>query len=463
MSTPDLIKVKDKYKDASVSYRLKRARSYARLAVSNAAFLARLAMGRARPAPLFEPHDLDPSFFGANCPPSPTEEMENLMFAALTDLGLKTVRVDWGPESDAAMVSRWLDRLIDGGFEVLLHLVQPAAEAARMDCAAARESWKGFIAPIFERYAGRAGWFEIGSTPNRHSWSGYTIGDYAAACSIAQEIADRHGARIIGPNVSDFAPYFTVPLLAACRRAGVRFDAMSDNLFVDRAGSPETYDSSVLGRPLRNVGKFDLAGKSAVLARVAHGYGIERVFCTYTYYTLDMRSGGRPSRKRQQRYLTPESYADHLVRYFVYSAAAGALDRVYWGNLAGHFKGVLNDGYVHRPDPPTVHHKFYNYGDVTNYERRPGFAAFQNVVKQLQGARFVESISRRDPFVFRFERNGESIVVAWSAKEGGEESAAVDALIEGGARVVSRDGEPLDLETPVKLSGSPIYLANGKE
>ncbi len=452
------MKERNKYKDDSVSYRLKRARGYGRLALSNAGFLGRMALGRANRPPLFEPHDLDPCFFGANCPPSPTQEMEDLMFGVLTDLGLKTARVDWGYESDMAMIVRWLDRLIDSGFEILLHLVQPAPEAARMDEAAARGRWKDFIAPIFERYASRIGWFEIGSTPNRHTWSGYTISDYAAACSIAQEVASAHGARIVGPNVSDFAPYFTVPLLSACRGAGVRFDAMSDNLFVDRAGAPETYDSSVLGRGLRNVGKFDLAGKSGVLARVARAYGIERVFCTYTYYTHNVYSEQRYSRKRPGRYLMPETYSDYLVRYFVYSAAAGALDRVYWGNLAGYWKGLVNDGYNHRPDPPTVHHKFYNYGDVANYERRPGIVAFQNVVKRLQGARFDRTISRRDPFVFRFERDGESIVVAWSANEDGEPCSAVDALIDRGAKVFSRDGEPLDPKTPVKLTGSPIYL-----
>ncbi len=380
------------------------------------------------------------------------------MFAALCEIGPRAVRVDWGYDSDPDITARWLERLLAAGFDILLHLVQSSDQASRMTQPEAQRRWGDFLAPIFAKFACRIRQFEIGSTPNRHSWSGYSLRDYVAACRIAQDLADQFGAQIVGPNVSDFAPYFTVGLLDACRRNGVRFSAMTDNLFVDRAGAPEAFDPSVAGKLLRDRAKMDLVGKEAVLKTITRSFGIESAYCTYTYYTLSLTGRPRSSRKRPGRYTDPDTYADYLVRYFTLSAAAGALDRVYWGNLAGHFKGLLDDGYPHRPDPPTVHHEFYNYGRAQDYARRPAFAAFRTVVAQLQGARFVAAPCRRGPFLLQFERDGRSVLVAWSAKPNGEKSDLVAEWIANGAQILSRDGEPLAPQDVPQLGPSPVYL-----
>ncbi|MCX7014340.1 MAG: hypothetical protein NTW86_17615 [Candidatus Sumerlaeota bacterium] len=457
--SPPLLKEKARYADHSARYRWKRAAGYAGLARGNAAFLARAALGRVEWPVLFQPHELDARFFGLNCPPSPTPELEDLVFGAIREIGVRTVRVDWGYESDGLLAARWIERLLGAGIDVLLHLVQPSSDASRMDSRDARGRWIDFLDPIFERFAGRVRCFEIGSTPNRHSWSGYTIRDYVAACRIAQESAAPHAVELAGPNTSDFAPYFTIGLLDACRRAGVRFQAMTDNLFVDRAGAPEAYDPSVAGRVLKNVARLDLVRKEAVLAAIGRTFGIPRAYCTYTSYTLNLGGETRKSRKRPDRYVSPETYADYLARYFTLSAAAGALARVYWGNVAGYYKGLLNDGVRHRPDPPTAHHKYTNLGKADDYERRPALAAFRHVVQRLQGARFLEALSARDPFVFLFQRGETQIAAAWSAKPEGEEAPEVEALLGPRVQAFSRDGEPLDLKAPARLTGSPVYLA----
>ena len=462
MNSAPLIKEKNRFEDRSLGHRWKRLASYVGLARANLAFLGRLGLGRVEWPALFEPHELDAGFFGVNCPPSPTPELEDLMFDSLREIGLRSVRVDWGYESDSQSAGRWLERLSAAGFDVLLHLVQPSAEAARMSEEGARRRWAQFLEPIFDRFGARIRRYEIGSTPNRRRWSGYTVADYVAACRTAHELASARGLEILGPNTSDFAPYFTVGILQACRRAGVRFAALTDNLFVDRAGAPETYDPSVAGRALRNVARLDLTRKSAALAAIAKAFGIDRTYSTYAYYTLSASGRRRKSRKRPWRYVSEETYADFLVRHFVASAAAGALDRVYWGNLAGHYKGILDDGYRHRPDPPSVHHKYHNYGEPSDYKRRPAFASFRHLVGRLQGARFVAALSRRDPFVFLFERQGAMTAVAWSAKAEGEPSPQVDELLGQGAKVFSRDGQRLEIKPPARLSGSPIYVLPGK-
>jgi len=327
-----------------------------------------------------------------------------------------------------------------------------------MDERAPQRRWERFLEPILERYSGKIRRAEIGSTPNRHSWSGYTIADYVQTCRIAQDQANTHNFKLVGPNVSDFAPYYTIGVLSACRRAGITFDAMSDNLFVDRAGAPETFDPSVAGKALRSYAKMDLVGKSRFLATIAGHYGIGRTYSTYSYFTLNQSGKSRSSAKRPWRYVMPETYADYLVRYYVLSAAAGVLTRVYWGNLASYYKGVINDGYRHRPDPPTVHHKFHNYGELCDYERRPAFEAFKHLVRRLDNARFIRVHSRRDPFVFEFEKDGKPVIVAWSTAEHGTASSIVDEAVLGGAAVLSRDGRPLGAKTPMAFGASPVFI-----
>ncbi len=227
MSLQRAVKEKDRFEDNSASYRGKRLRAYAALLRANALFLPSALAAAVRPSGLFAPHALERGFFGANCPPSPSADLEDLMFRALADLGLGAVRVDWGYESDRAMVERWIERLLDGGFDVLPHLVQPSAEASRMDMPEARQRWAEFAESAIARFAGRVRHFEIGSTPNRHSWSGYTPSDYAETARLAQEALREWSQRnprkpcprLIGPNISDFAPYFTVALMDACARA----------------------------------------------------------------------------------------------------------------------------------------------------------------------------------------------------------------------------------------------------
>lgn len=295
--------------------------------------------------------------------------------------------------------------------------------------------------------------YEVGSTPNRRSWSGYSIGDYITAFSLARKVADPFAVELIGPNVQDFAPYFLAALLSELCRAEIRLPFVTDNLFVDRAGQPESHDVHVLRSTLSAIHRLDLARKSYYLDLIARANAMGPPICTYAYWTINPK----PSKPRR-RYVTEEQHANHLVRYFVYAAAAGHLRRVYWGQMSGFFKGIINDGAPLRFDPPAVYQRLFNAGSVENYRMRPAFGALRIMVERLADTKFIRKLSagENEAYVFEFEKQGRSFWVAW-AKNG--HPADLNTIVPNLRieRAIDRDGN--DVQTmPIVLTEKPLYL-----
>jgi len=462
---PEIIKPKDVFRDTSPAYKAKRRRSYARLLGD----CARFALGLApvsppkRPAP-FAPHDLAPRFFGMNVCPSPQPEGDGIILDALRELGVGAVRMDYAERADRVPARRLLEKLLAGGHAVTLHLVQDAQDASEMaDAGRAADAWRAFVRDILAEYGDALEAIEVGSTPNRHSWSGYTLFDYAAAAAMAREEREAwaRGGRggdaaplLLGPNISDFAPYFTIGQLAECYRRGVRFDAMTDNLFIDRVGEPEAWDPHVLGQRLKGWARMDLARKQRILSAIARRYGSERTWCTYSHYTLNFGI-------ERRRYVSVEQYADYMVRQHLVTAAAGAFERLYWGTLVSHHKGLIDEGLGVRPYPPFVHHRFAINAPPDKWRRRePFIRSYATMTEWLTGARLVR---RFEPSpvatVLEFEKEGRRIGVGWT-RDGQEYEADWTTLGTGGflpARMASREGRALDPADRQVLTSSPVY------
>jgi hypothetical protein len=272
--------------------------------------------------------------------------------------------------------------------------------------------------------------------------------------SLAKKTADRFGVELIGPNIQDFAPYFLAGVLGELRRAGISLPLVTDNLFVDRAGQPEEYDVHV-SRPLLHwVHRLDLARKSWYLDLIARANGMGPPICTYVYWTINPNPA-----KPRRRYVTEEQYANHLVRYFVNAAAAGHLRRVYWGQMSGFFKGIIDDGIPLRFEPPAVFQRLLNAGSLDHYRLRPGFGAFRAMVERLADTNFVRRVSadRKSPCVFEFEKQGKSFWVAW-ARNGHAADLGASISNQRIARVVDRDGKEVAAGGSISVSESPLYL-----
>ena len=462
-----ILKPKAVFRDTSVAYKRKRRRGYGSMARSCAAYL--LGFPRT-PAEVkksfpalkpFEKHSVAPEFFGMNLCPSHDPAGDEIQIEALRDLGVRAVRMDYGTRADRDPADRLLEKLLDGGFKVTLHIVQDPAEASVMDREDARRLWRAFLTGTLRRFGERLEALEIGSTPNRHSWSGYSPDDYALAAAAAREVLDQWNERrpdaprplLLGPNISDFAPYFNVGQMALCRRLEARFDVATDNLFFDRVGEPEAYDPHVLGKTLRGLARMDLARKQRFLAGIARRFGVGRSWCTYAHYTLDFG-------EKRTRYVSEEQYANYLVRSMLLTAAAGAFERFYWGTLVTHYKGLIDETVRVRPYPPFVHHRFAVDGAPSLWKRRKFlFRTYSTMTGTFQGLPFTRKWETPEGVVVLEFEGPEGPVAAGWTRDGQSYTLRFSETEIGGPprELLDREGWPMDVPPEIELSEAPLY------
>jgi hypothetical protein len=285
------------------------------------------------------------------------------------------------------------------------------------------------LASAFTPY-GRA--FQIGQAINRSKWGIWTLGEYVSLARAAAEIFHRYpGVELLGPAVIDFEHHVTAAVLNR-KDLGVRFDAVSSLLYVDRRGAPEN----------RQAG-FDTEGKVALLKAVAETARNSTGRCWITEVNWPLREGPHSPAGRAVS-VDEETQADDLVRYYLLALGTGLVERVYWWQLAARGYGLVD------PTDSAVPARF---------RRRPSFFALKTLLRELDGAR-LESVTPLDPtpvaprlYLFRRPDGGDT-AVAWSP--GGP---ATLRLPRPAVSAVGLSGEELPvpggLEVPV--SGSVVY------
>jgi len=259
-----------------------------------------------------------------------------------------------GPEPADNFRERLVRRLIQEGFRVGLHLVAARAEVISLSEPVGAERWRAFLRGTFDRFGQGVEFYEIGSTVNRRRWSGFTIPLFLRAWDIAWEEAEGRRLTLAGPNVTDFEPFYNIPILEALRRRGRLPAIHTDNLFIERATEPESFDHKILGprfAPLLgfNTVRKDTVRKAALLGEIGRHAGVARTFSTHVSWSF----------RRIRRLLedAEEQQADYLTRYCCLTAASGGLNRVYWGPLIGQREGLIDDGTNFFPD--VFHVTFY--------------------------------------------------------------------------------------------------------
>ncbi|NLE66433.1 MAG: hypothetical protein GX608_03335 [Lentisphaerae bacterium] len=357
-----------------------------RSCASGARALAAFAFrGKAPAADPARAREIARDFLGICVASAEPPETDDAVIGMLRELGLKRVRLDFGYDSRGAYTERFLRRLLAERFSVLLHLVQPRAEAQAMRRPEARERWRRFLIYIFENYSGQVEAFEAGSTVNRRRWSGYTLDTFHAAWAIAWEEAARRNLKLAGPNVTDFEPFYNAAILDRMRREGRAPAAHTDNLFVERATEPEAYDHKILGRRMARWLGFDFTRKAGLLADISAWADIPETWSTHASWSLRRIARFLPDTERKQ--------SDYVARYCLLGAASGRLQRLYWGPLVGQREGLVDDGTDEFPETPHV--TFYGRlpGSPAGYRARPAFNAFRTVSRLLAESPYCRTLA----------------------------------------------------------------------
>ncbi len=426
--------------------------------LDNARYWCRGSWRRTRRQPVAA-GDVPQDFIGICVASAPDPASDDYLIARLKELGLKQVRLDFSYASRGAHGERLLKRLLDESLRVCLHLVQPLAEVRALPAITAQQRWQTFVAETLAAYGSRLEMVEIGSTCNRRRWSGYTPHKFMLSWQLAWTAARAQNVKLAGPNVTDFEPPYNIAILAALQRRGCLPAIHTNNLFVERAGEPEAFDHKILGRSLAGLLGCNLVRKAQLLKDIGLWAGVPKTICSHVTWSL--------RRIARQLELVEEKQADYLARYICLAAAAGALERVYWGPLIGQREGLIDDGTSAYPDIPHVTYYGLSHGHPDSYRIRPAFHALQTCQRWLAGARFQRKIPTGSGLeIMEFSlapeaaatRSGARLHVAWTTNGYSAETAACYApeLLDT-LQAYTRSGQRLE-RVPAMINESPLYL-----
>ncbi len=258
-----------------------------------------------------------------------------------------------------------IQMLANAGHAVTLALVQDRRAVLNPS------AWHDFAVKLLDNVAPLIDGVEIGHAVNRVKWGFWDFGDYSNWLQACIELPKRYPhLSWYGPATIDFEPYQTIGFLGA-RPQGVRFDAMSQHLYVDRRGAPEnfqgrfsTLQKAILFRALARI--TPQCGDRLIVSEVnwpLQGTGIHSPVCSpylYSGQTVDTN-------------VSEEQAARYLLRYLLITLCSGMVDRVYWWQLAAHGYGLIDpDPAVWRPRP--AYHAVQTFVDnlgETVFVRRP--------------------------------------------------------------------------------------------
>ncbi|MDA0991873.1 MAG: hypothetical protein O3A51_14125, partial [Verrucomicrobia bacterium] len=365
---------------------------------------------------------------GMTIDPPPGREAAELEL--LAELGALPVLLRFYHHEGAVGVARRIrlvQALRSAGHPVSIALVQDR-EAVNQP-----EAWVAFVNSVVDALHDTVEDVEVGHAVNRAKWG---VWDYAELTTLYRPLADLSvrypKLKIIGPAGIDFEYPF---VLSALRQLppGVRFDALSHHLYVDRRGAPEAYqfrlfstlEKSVLGRAIARWS-----------SRCGDRFTISEVnwplLGTGVYSPV-----GSPYVSPGERFNDPsvdeDDYADYMIRFLCITLCSGMVDRVYWWRLVARGFGLVDDT------------------DVECLRRRPAFQMLKTFIQQVGRSTF--QCKRNEP--------NEPGVVCYRFNN--EDGAGVDLLYAPATTVSIRVARGCDafgnklLATAVSLCGRPIY------
>ena len=405
--------------------------------------------GGHKPQPGFRVPD---EFVGVCVASQQDPDADTSMIGYLNELGIRHVRMDFTYDSLGGHGERFLERLLDEGFQVLLRLLPPPAEASRMAESEVQQHWQTFVSDVLARFGQRLEAVEIGNVVNRRRWSGYrSAEDFLIAWSLAWEQVRGHGVTLAGPNVTDFEPPYNYAFFKAMQRRGQLPDIHTNNLFVERVIRPEAFDHRVAGRPMTMLLKLNLIKKARILGRLSESFGIDKTYSTTAFWTLP----------RIERRLvdSEQKQADYLIRYMVLTAASGGLQRAYWGPLVSQREGLVDDATGQPASHELVGQYTENNGCWRDYVRRPAFAAMTAFNRMIPGTRYLGEVpTGADLQIHRFANDSRQVHVVWTTHS---QAAVLEDIYSAAdlqqAEVLDDTGKPFD-SPPGIATEEPLFL-----
>ena len=398
-------------------------------------------------------HRIPRNFIGVCVASNDNPATDDYLILQLQKLGVKRVRLDFSYDDLTSFNARFLHRLIAEKFNVTLHILQPFSAAKNMYATSEQNSWRDFLVQVLDTFGAGIYAVEIGNTPNRKRWAGYTLHGFLNAWTIAHTEMKARNISLIGPNIQDFEPLYNISLLKTLQNQNQLPDIHSDNLFVERVTEPERFDHRIFKYHWARIFKYNLVKKARILQKIGQDLGVKQTASSVAFWAV----------YRIQRLLPDglQKQADYAARYFLLLAASGSLTHANWGAFICQREGLISDGLTEAqyPDLERVAHYKNADGELDKYQHHPSFNAVKTVVNLIEGAQYMAPIATTKGLeIHHFEKDGQHFHAAWTIN--GKASLlnlAYASNVLQTAKILNRDGETL-AERPELITESPIYL-----
>jgi hypothetical protein len=403
-------------------------------------------------------HAVPENFFGVCVASNKNIELDHYIIGQLEALDINNVRIDFTYNDADNFNARFLQTLITKGFNVTLRLFPPAEIVAHMNDPAEQAGWRVFLATTLDRYGEAVAQVEIGNTINRKRWAGYTLHTFLTTWKIAHKEVKSRGIKLLGPNIQDFEPIYTLGIFKILATERLLPDTQTDNLFVERVSEPERFDHRILKYKWAALFKYNLVKKARILQKIGLDYGVAQTSSSSAFWAI----------YRIDRMLTnsKQKQADYLTRYFTLLAASGALQQANWGALICNREGLIDDGLKDAEYPSLERVAHYQSADgvPSEYERYPSFYAMQSLLKHLSGAQYIKTVASAEGLeVHHFNNKQQQVHLAWTIN--GKVAYLSDIYAEStlnNAKITNRDGALLEKNTGLVYE-TPIYLCWHKD
>ena len=398
-------------------------------------------------------HRIPSNFIGVCVASNANPATDDYIIVQLQELGVKRVRLDFSYDDLTSFNARFLRRLIAEKFDVTLHLLQPFSAAKNMYATTEQTSWREFLVQVLDTFGADIYAVEIGNTPNRKRWAGYTLQGFLMAWAIAHTEIKARVITLIGPNIQDFEPLYNISLLKTLQNKHQLPDIHSDNLFVERVTEPERFDHRIFKYQWARFFKYNLVKKARIMQKIGQDFGIKQSASSVAFWAV----------YRIQRLLPDglQKQADYAARYFLLLAASGSLTHANWGAFICQREGLISDGLTEAqyPDLERVAHYKNADGELDHYQHHPSFNAVKTVVNLIEGAQYIAPIATAKGLeIHHFEKDGQHFHAAWTING---KAALLNTVYSANAlqaaKTLNRDGETL-AEMPELITESPIYL-----
>ena len=231
-------------------------------------------------------HHIPSNFIGVCVASNANPATDDYIIVQLQKLGVKRVRLDYSYDDLSSFNARFLHRLIAEKFEVTLHILQPFSAAKNMYDSSEKSSWRQFLVQVLDTFGAGIQAVEVGNTPNRKRWAGYTLQGFLMAWAIAHSEIKARGITLIGPNIQDFEPLYNVSLLKTLKARHQLPDVVSNNLFSERVVEPEQPDFRVFKYQWTRILNINLIKKARILKKISHDFGVNQFISPVAFWAI---------------------------------------------------------------------------------------------------------------------------------------------------------------------------------